>query len=110
MLPSTHSGTTVHFSHTARLLASEARRHGLVAPGFRCPPRVVGALRSIRRTPTGAVVAVQVKDRPWPAVVADMIEGVVLANRLVTPEADRVRTDLWHAVSVDWPAEIAEVA
>lgn len=55
-------------------------------------------------------MAVQVKDRPWPAVVADMIEGVVLANRLVTPEADRVRTDLWHAVSADWPVEIGEVA
>ena len=29
------------------------------------------------------------------AVLADMIEGVVAANRLAAPESDRVRTELW---------------
>jgi hypothetical protein len=28
-------------------------------------------------------------------VIADMIEGVVVVNRLVAPEADQVRTGLW---------------
>jgi hypothetical protein len=33
------------------------------------------------------------------AVVADMIEGSVVANKLVSPRADRLRTELWEAVS-----------
>lgn len=96
-------GTTVEFSHAARLLAREARRRQLVAPSFRCPPRVVGAQRTVRRHAGGAVVAVQVRDRPWLAVVADMIEGVVVANALQPPTADRLRTDLWKVVAEQWP-------
>lgn len=114
MIPSTSaasSGTAVHFSQAARLLAREARRRGLVAPGFRCPPRVVGVQRTLRRHASGAaVVAVQVRNRPWAAVVADMIEGVVVANRLTPPHADRVRTELWEAIGVEWPTDIGRVA
>jgi hypothetical protein len=33
------------------------------------------------------------------AVTADMIEGVVAANRLAGPPADRLRAELWAAVS-----------
>jgi hypothetical protein len=32
------------------------------------------------------------------AVLSDMIEGVVVANLLLPPHADRVRADLWQAV------------
>jgi hypothetical protein len=90
---------TLEFAHAARQLAGEARRQGLVAPSFRCPPRIVGVDRSLRRHPRGAVVAVQLKGRPWQAVLADMVEGVVVVNRLQPPEADRIRTDLWRALS-----------
>ncbi len=92
---------TLEFAHAARLLSGEARRHGLVAPSFRCPPRIVGVDRSLRRHARGAVVAVQLKDRPWMAVLADMVEGVVVANRLEPPAADRLRSDLWRVVSGD---------
>lgn len=105
------SGTTVHFTQAARLLAREARLRGLVAPGYRCPPRIVGVQRTLRRHPAGGVViAVQVRGRPWAAVVADMIEGVVVANRLTPPVADRVRTELWQAIGLEWPADLAKVA
>jgi hypothetical protein len=40
-----------------------------------------------------------VKGRPLVAVVADMIEGVVVANRLVPPVADRLRRELWDVIS-----------
>lgn len=90
--------TTLDFAHAARVLGREARHRGLVAPSYRCPPRIVGVDRSIRRHPKGVVVAVQLKGRPWMAVLGDMIEGVVLANRLRTPQADRVRNELWQAV------------
>jgi hypothetical protein len=43
-------------------------------------------------------VAIQLKGRPWSAVVADMIEGVVAANGLAGAKADRARAALWLAV------------
>jgi hypothetical protein len=89
--------STADFAAAARTLSSEARRHGLVGPSFRCPPRLVGVDRTIRRRPTGAIVSVRVRGRPWPAVLADMIEGVVVANGLAPPQSDRLRTDLWAA-------------
>jgi hypothetical protein len=92
------SATTVEFAEAARLLTREARRRGLVGPSFRCPPRLVGVDRSIRRRPDGAVVSIQLKDRPRGAVIADMIEGVVVANALDSPLADRLRSDLWMAI------------
>ena len=90
--------TTVDFASAARSLTREARRRGLVAPSFRCPPRLVGVDRSIRRRADGSVVSIRLKGRPRPAVLADMIEGVVVANRLGPPDADRVRSDLWSAM------------
>jgi hypothetical protein len=107
--PPTVTGNAVDFAHAARVLGREARRRGLVAPGFRSPPRVVGAQRTLRRHASGAVVAVQVKGRPWFAVVADMIEGVVVANRLQPPDADRLRTDLWAALGYDVPTMAGSV-
>ena len=51
-------------------------------PGFRSPPRLPGVDRSIRRRPDGAaVVAVRVHGRSIEAVVTDMVEGVLAANR-----------------------------
>jgi hypothetical protein len=92
------SATTVEFAAAARTLTREARRRGLVGPSFRCPPRLVGVDRSIRRRADGAVVSIRLKDRPRGAVIADMVEGVVVANGLRPPAADRVRTELWAAL------------
>ena len=44
-------------------------------------------------------MAVVLRGRPWPAVVADMIEGVVAYNGLTGARADRVRTALWASVA-----------
>jgi len=91
--------SALDFAHAARVLGREARRRGLVAPSYRCPPRIVGVQRSLRRFPQGgATVAVQLKGRPWLAVLGDMIEGVVVANGLQPPHADRLRNELWQAV------------
>jgi hypothetical protein len=92
------SATTVEFAAAARTLTREARRRGLVGPSYRCPPRLVGVDRSIRRRADGAVVSIRLTGRPLGAVIADMIEGVVVANRLRPPAADRVRTELWAAL------------
>ena len=101
------SATTVEFAAAARTLTREARRRGLVAPSFRCPPRLVGVDRSIRRRSGGAVVSIRVHDRPRSAVIADMIEGVIVTNRLRPPDADRLRTDLWTVIDTSATARSA---
>ena len=93
--------STVDFASAARTLTREARRRGLVGPSFRCPPRLVGVDRSIRRRDGGAIVSVRLRGRPWIAVLADMIEGVVAANRLRPPQSDRLRAELWSVCGVD---------
>jgi hypothetical protein len=92
------SATTVEFAAAARTLTCEARRRRLVGPSFRCPPRLVGVDRSIRRRPDGAVVSIRIKGRSRSAVMADMIEGVIVANGLRPPASDRVRSALWAAL------------
>lgn len=85
----------LRFTEAARLLAAEARTRGLAAPGFRSPPRIPGADRTIRRAPEGsAVIAVRVKGRPFDLVVADMVEGVLVANRLDAAAAQQARAEL----------------
>jgi len=95
------TASTVEFASAARNLTREARRRGLVGPSFRCPPRLVGIDRSIRRHDDGAIVAVRLRGRPWPAVLSDMIEGVVATNRLQPPHADRLRADLWELMGLE---------
>lgn len=91
--------TTVDFAAAARTLAREARRRRLIGPSYRSPPRLVGVDRSIRRRGTGVVISVAIKDRPWVAVLSDMIEGVVVANGLAPPVSDRLRHELWAATA-----------
>ncbi len=89
----------VRFAAAARRLGAEARRRGLAVPGFRSPPRLPGAERSIRRRPDGeAVVAVRVHGRSIEAVVADMVEGVLAANDVPVGEEAGYREALKSAV------------
>ena len=100
--------TAVLFSAAARLLADEARRRGLAVPSFRCPPRSDGVVRSIRRLPDGRViVAVRVRGRPHADVVADMVEGVIVANGLGEEAAAQARAALIDTAAAA-PSEKAE--
>ncbi len=90
------SGNAIEFAQAARALTREAQRRGLVGPSYRCPPRIVGVDRSLRRHHGGVVIAVKLRGRPWVGVLADMIEGVIAANELASPQADRLRGDLWE--------------
>jgi hypothetical protein len=90
---------SIRFAAAARRLAAASRARDLEVPAFRSPPRLPGATRSIRRRPDGAaVVAVAVRDRPLRALAADMVEGVLVANRLAGPAAEAVRAALLAAV------------
>jgi hypothetical protein len=92
------SQSLVGFAQTARALAAGARAAGLLVPAFRTPPKRTDAVRTIRRLPGGAIVAVRVRDRPRAEVVGDMVEGVVRANGLSGEAATRLRTALLAAV------------
>ena len=87
----------------ARFLAAESREVGLEVPAFRSPPRRPGSPRTIRRMRDGTVVAVQLRGRGSDAVAEDMIEGIVVANRLDAATAESVRRRLRAAVG---PVEI----
>ena len=87
------------FAAAARRLGDAARAAGLAVPAFRSPPRVAGAVRTIRRYPGGTVVSVQLRDRAHEAVAADMVEGVVVTNGLTGEAALRARTLLAEAVA-----------
>lgn len=90
---------SLRFVSVARVLAQAARAQGLRAPAFRSPPRLVGVGRSISRRRDGtATVSVALRGRPWAAVLADLVEGVVAANRLRGIAADRCRAALWASL------------
>ena len=106
-LPRTTPAPALRFAETARRLGAAAHANGLAVPAFRCPPRTADAVRTIRRYPGGTVVSVRLRDRPFATVVDDMVEGVLVANRVATPDADRLRAAL-HA-SVDATVPVAAV-
>ena len=110
MTSSNQSASTVDFAGAARTLTRVARRRGLIGPSFRCPPRLVGVDRTIRRRSDGAIVSVRLRGRVWAAVLADMIEGVVVANDLAPADSDRLRAELWSACGVGAPARDDPVA
>jgi hypothetical protein len=98
----------LQFGAACRTLATAARRGGLVAPSFRSPPRVVGVHRTVRHREDGpAVVAVAFQGRPANAVLADLIEGVIVSNRLDNAAAIRARSALWDAVAAEAAASSA---
>ena len=93
--------SSLRFARALQTLAAAARARGLSVPGFRSPPRLSGVQRSIKRWSGGATVAVVVRDRPWAAVLADLVEGVVAANGLEGAAADTARSALWEALVDD---------
>ncbi|MGK2949888.1 MAG: hypothetical protein ACSLFP_15055 [Acidimicrobiales bacterium] len=100
--------SSLRFARTVQALAATARSLQLVVPGFRSPPRLVGVHRSIKRSPGGATVAVAVRGRPWPAVQAALIEGVIAATGLASPAAARAREALWEAIAPGEPVSGAD--
>lgn len=95
----TPRATSLRFATAARALGDAARERQLLVPAFRSPPRAVEVDRTIRRRRDGgATVSVRLGGRPWPAVLGDMVEGVVVANELSGPDAMRARAALWTAV------------
>jgi hypothetical protein len=47
------------------------------------------------------MVAVSLRGRPWPAVLADMVEGVIVTNNLTGAPADQCRAALWDVLGTE---------
>ena len=90
--------SAMRFADVARRLGAATHAAGLAVPAFRCPPRVPGATRTIRRYPGGAVVSVRLRGRPFDDVVTDMVDGVVAANRVAEADVPRVIATLRAAL------------
>jgi hypothetical protein len=90
--------SAVRFATTARVLTNVARTLGLAAPGFRSPPRLNDVDRALAGSGADAIVSVRLRDRPWAAVAADMVEGVVVANGVTGIAAGGLRARLWAAL------------
>ena len=91
------------FAEAARTLGAAARAAGLAVPAFRCPPRVAGASRTIRRYPGGTVVSVRIRGRRFDQVAADMVEGVLVANRVDAAAQPALRARLHEALAPEAP-------
>lgn len=103
--------TSIRFAEAARRLSAAARAGDLVAPTFRSPPRGAGLRRALRRRSDGSVaVSVALRSRPWSAVVADMIDGVIACNDLDQTAAGEWRDRLWAAVEASGSASPLEAA
>ena len=93
------TGRCLAFAEAARQLGMAVRGQGLVMPSFRSPPREVGRRRTLARHRDGsATISVMVRNRVWEAVLADMIEGLVVANRMDGIDAEVLRDQLWEAL------------
>ena len=97
----------LRFAEAARRIGAAAHAAGLEVPAFRCPPKVPGAERTIRRYPGGTVVAVRLRGRPFEDALADMVEGVVVANRVPEADAPGARQMLTEAAWGDAPVAAA---
>jgi len=97
----------LRFADAARRLGAAAHEAGLNVPAFRSPPRVADAARTIRRYPSGSVVSVRLRGRPFTDVVGDMVDGVLAANRIAAADAPSFRARLSAALEVSAPSDAA---
>ncbi len=90
--------TSLEFAEAVRCLSGAARRAGYRAPSFRSRPRG-NRHRTIRRRVDGsATIAVALRQRPMPAVLGDLIDGIIAANALSGEPAAELRDRLWLSV------------
>jgi hypothetical protein len=90
----------MQFALASRAIAREVASRGLLSPTFRCPPRLTGADRTLRRRPDGSVViAIRVTGRPFPSVLHDMIDGVMAAQPTISDDPTSLRRGLWLALA-----------
>lgn len=90
---------SINFLKVIRTLERIAGQRGFVAPSFRCPPPSAKFQRSLKKLKDDkVVVSIVVRDRPWLAVLADIVEGFVIANNSSEREPE-LRNLLWDSIA-----------
>ncbi|MFM7508969.1 MAG: hypothetical protein ACKO5A_05420 [Actinomycetota bacterium] len=89
---------SAEFAAAVRVVLEVARRRRLTVPVFRSPPGLPEVDRSIRRTAAATVVSIRLGDRPVASIHADVVDGVIVANRLSGRDAAGFRRAAWAAL------------
>ena len=90
---------SIKFLKVIRTLERIAGQRGFVAPSFRCPPPSAKFQRSIKKLDNDKVtISIVARDRPWLAVLADIVEGFVIANSSSERESE-LRNLLWDSIA-----------
>ena len=96
---------SLRFAESVRVLSGTAREQSLVVPAFRSPPHSPSNDRAIRRRGADVTISVRLNGRPFAAVQADLIEGLIVANDIEVACADEVRRTLWNSLATAGLAE-----
>jgi hypothetical protein len=98
--PMVHSVTFAEFSNLVADVAAWARSKQFRVPGIQSPPRVPGADRVLRRF-QGEVrtIAVTVRGRRRSDVIADVVQGILVANGVSRDEWPEFVADALAATS-----------
>ena len=88
---------SIQFSITVRTLGRIANQLGYVTPQFRCPPPSAQYQRSVRRNHDDLSISIVIRGRPWLAVLADIVEGFVIANAKLGQDSE-IRNILWDTI------------
>jgi len=90
---------SLKFVKVVRTLERIADQRGFTAPAFRCPPPSAKFQRSIKKLDDNKVtISIVIRERPWLAVLADIVEGFVIVNKLSGREPE-LRNLLWDSIA-----------
>ena len=92
---------SIQFSIAVRTLGRIADQLGYRIPQFRCPPPSAKYQRSVRKTgEENLSISIVIRGRPWLAILADIVEGVVIANTQSGQDSE-LRNILWDCISTN---------
>lgn len=90
---------SVNFVSVVRTLGRIANQREFISPSFRCPPPSAKFQRSMRNLGEGEItISIVIRERPWLAVLADIVEGFVIANKSLERESE-LRNLLWDSIA-----------
>ena len=92
---------SIKFSIAVRTLGRIADQLGYRIPQFRCPPPSAKYQRSVRKTgDENLSISIVIRGRPWLAILADIVEGFVIAN-IQSGQDSEIRNILWDCISTN---------
>ena len=92
---------SIQFSIAVRTLGRIADQLGYRIPKFRCPNPSAKYQRSGRKTgDENLSISIVIRGRPWLAILADIVEGFVIANTQSGQDSE-IRNILWDCISTN---------